>query len=174
MTYHTVTKLDMAAQDVKQYNADFISASNLDNGFACVLLTVSGSEAFVATAPTSASTTGVYIVDTPVLPFVINSAGDKINGIGTARDFYTIAGEVGTARRLQLGDEIEISAEALDSSTPAAYAIPDDSGNYKWKWSAVTVNGCYLQYLATKYISIPDGTIGTGRVTTYRFRVAHI
>jgi hypothetical protein len=175
MTYHAVTKLNaMAAQDVQAYNADFISASNLDNGFACVLLTVSGSEVYAATAPSSASSTGVYIVDSPVLPFVTNSAGDKINGIGTARDFYTIAGEVGVARRLQLGDEVEISAEALDSSTTAAYAIPDDSGNYKWKWSAVTVNGCYLQYLSTGYISVPDGGINSGRVTSYKFRVAHI
>jgi hypothetical protein len=180
MAYHTVTNLSaIAAQDVIAYNCDFVSASSLDNGNICQLLTSASStaglvEVFTATAPSSASPTGIYIIDTPVLPFVVTGGGDKINGIGTARDFYTIAGEVGAARRLQLGDIVVFSAENLDSSTVAAYAIADDSGNFKLKWSAVTVSGFYLQYIATTYISVPDGTIGTGRVTAYKFKVAHI
>jgi len=175
MTYHTVTNLDsIAAQDVNAYSSNFISASNLDNGNLVVLLTVSASECFAATAPNSASMTGIHMVDTPVLPFLLNGAGEKVNGLGNARDFYTIAGEVGVARRLQLGDIVTVSAETLDSSTVAAYAIPDDGGNYKLKWSAVTVNGFYLQYLKTAYISLPDGSIGSGRVAAFQFRVAHI
>jgi len=175
MTYHAVTNLaSVAAQDVNAYSSNFVSASNLDNGFVCQLLTVSASEVFTATSPSSASPTGVFMVDTPVLPFLVNGAGEKVNGLGTARDFYTIAGETGVARRLQLGDVFEVSAEALDSSTTATYAIADDSGNFKLKWSAVTVSGFYAKYLATKYISLPDGSIGTGRVTTYQFRVEHI
>lgn len=175
MTYHAVTNLDaIAAQDVNAYSSNFISASNLDNGFLVSLLTVSASECWTATAPNSASMTGIHMVDTPVLPFLLNGAGEKVNGLGTVRDFYTIAGEVGVARRLQLGDIVTVTGEALDSSTTADYAIPDDSGNFKLKWSAVTVNGFYLQYLKTTTISVPDGTIGTGRVTAYQFRVAHI
>jgi hypothetical protein len=179
MTYHAVTDLtSVAAQDVNAYSSHFVSASNIDNGSLLVLLTKSATtgqgEVWAATAPSSASSTSIFMADTPVLPFVTNAAGEKINGIGTARDFYTIAGEVGVARRLQLGDEVVVSAEVLDSSTTAAYAIPDDSGNFKLKWSAVTVSGFYLQYVESTYISVPDGTIGTGRVTAYRFRVAHI
>ena len=179
MTYHAVTNLNsIAAQDVNAYSSNFVSASNLDNGFICSLLTKSATtgqgEVWTATSVSSASPTSVFMVDTPVLPFVTNAAGEKINGIGTARDFYTIAGEVGVARRLQLGDEVLVSAEALDSSTTAAYAIADDSGTFKLKWSAVTVSGFYLQYIETGYISVPDGTIGTGRVPAFRFRVAHI
>lgn len=179
MTYHTVTDLAaIAAQNVIAYNSDFVSASSLDNGNICVLLTKSATagqgEVWTATAPSSASSTGVHMVDSPVLPFVVTAGGDKINGLGTARDFYTIAGEIGAARRLQLGDIVTVSAETLDSSTVAAYAIPDDSGNFKLKWSAVTVSGFYLTYLKTTYISVPDGTIGSGRVTAYEFRVDHI
>jgi hypothetical protein len=177
-TYHTLTDLtSVAAQDVNAYSSHFVSASSLDNGNICVLLTKSATtgqgEVWTATAPSSASSTGVFMVDTPVLPFVLNAAGEKINGIGTARDFYTIAGEVGVARRLQLGDEVLVSAEDLDSSTTAAYAIPV-AGIFKMAWSAVTVNGFYLEYIETGYISVPDGTIGTGRVPAFRFRVAHI
>lgn len=178
MAYHTVTDLtSIAAQDVNAYSSQFVSASSLDNGNICVLLTKSATagqgEVWTATAPSSASSTSVFMVDTPVLPFLVNGAGEKVNGLGTARDFYTIAGEVGVARRLQLGDEVVLSAETLDSSTTAAYAIPV-AGTYKMAWSAVTVNGFYLEYIETTYISVPDGTIGTGRVTAYRFRVAHI
>jgi hypothetical protein len=178
MTYHTVTDLAaIAAQNVIAYNSDFVSASSLDNGNICVLLTKSATagqgEVWTATAPSSASSTGVYIVDSPVLPFVVTAAGDKINGLGTARDFYTIAGEIGVARRLQLGDIVTVSAETLDSSTVAAYAIPV-AGTFKLAWSAVTVNGFYLTYLKTTYISVPDGTIGAGRVAAFEFRVDHI
>lgn len=179
MTYHTVTDLaSVAAQNVIAYSSDFVSASSLDNGNICNLLTKSATagqgEVWTATSVSSASPTGVYMIDTPVLPFVVTAAGDKINGLGTARDFYTIAGEIGVARRLQLGDIVTVSAEALDSSTAAAYAIADDSGNFKLKWSAVTVSGFYLTYLKTTYISVPDGTIGTGRVAAYEFRVSRI
>lgn len=178
MAYHTVTDLtSIAAQDVNAYSSHFVSASSLDNGNICVLLTKSATtgqgEVWTATAPSSASSTGIFMVDTPVLPFLVNGAGEKVNGLGTARDFYTIAGEVGVARRLQLGDEVVLTAETLDSSTTAAYAIPVD-GTFKMEWSAVTVSGFYLEYIETTYISVPDGTIGTGRVTAYRFRVAHI
>ncbi len=179
MAYHTLTNLDsIAAQNVGAYSAKFVSASSLDNGNVCQLLTVSASaaegEVFIATSPSSASPVGVYMVDSPVLPFLVTGSGDKVNGIGTARDFYTIAGEVGVARRLQLHDIVTVTAEALDSSTTAAYAIADDSGNFKLKWSAVTVNGFYLKYLKTTYIPCPDGAIGSGRVTAYQFRVEHI
>jgi hypothetical protein len=178
MTYHTVTDLaSIAAQSVIASNADFVSASALDNGNICQLLTKSSTtgqgEVWTATAPSSASSTGIYMVDTPVLPFLVTSAGDKINGLGTARDFYTIAGEVGATRRLHLGDIVTLSAETLDSSTTAAYAIPV-AGTFKMAWSAVTVSGFYLTYIKTTYISVPDGTIGSGHVVAYEFRVDHI
>jgi len=178
MTYHTVTELSaVAAQNVSAYNADFVSASSLDNGNICQLLTKSSTtgqgEVWVATAPTTASATGVFMVDSPVLPFLVTGAGDIINGLGTARDFYTLTTKIGAARRLQLGDIVTLSAETLDSSTTQAYAIPV-AGSFTMAWSAVTVNGFYLTYLKTTYISVPDGTIGTGRVVAYEFRVDHI
>lgn len=179
MAYHTVTNLaSVAAQNVIAYNSDFVSASPLDNGNICNLLTKSSTtgqgEVWNATSVTTASPTGVFMVDSPVLPFVVTASGEKINGLGTARDFYTLAGEIGVARRLQLGDIVVVSAEALDSSTTAAYAIADATGNFKLKWSAVTVSGFYMTYLKTTYISVPDGTIGTGRVPAFEFRVDHI
>jgi hypothetical protein len=152
-----------------------ISASALDNGNIMVLNQKTGvtgeGEVFLATAPSSASTTRLWMAGEPEMPFA--TAGDNVyRGLGTIRDFYNTACAVFTGFALHEYDIITLTSEALDSTTTAAYAIPDDSGNYKWKWSAVTTTGLILRYLGTTYIPFASASaIGSGRLTAYQFEV---
>jgi hypothetical protein len=150
---------------------------NLDNGSimsASYAAATSGSlaEVFMCGVPTTGSLTGLWMMYEPEIPFVTNSAGTNVfNGLGTIQDFYVASSAVATAVKLSPEDIITITSDLLDSTTPAAYAIASN-GKYTWTWAA-TSSGCVttLQYLNTTYIPSADGTIGSGRITAYRFRV---
>ena len=175
MANHAVLNISkVEAKNIDARLRPVISASAIDNGFIFTLgqkTGVSGEgEVFLTTAPSSASATKLWIACEPELSFA--TAGNNIyNGLGNIQDFYTSACTVFTAFRPEVNvDIITITAEALDSSTVAAYAIPDDSGNYKWKWAAAASTGECLKYLRTTYISCPSGSaIGAGRIVSYEF-----
>jgi hypothetical protein len=176
MTNHNVLIPNkVAAKNVDAYIRPVISASAIDNGNIFMLNQKTGvsgeGEVFLATAPSSASATRLWMAGEPELPFA--TAGDNVyRGLGNIQDFYNSACTVFTAFALHEGDIITMTSDGLDSTTTAAYAIPDDSGNYKYKWSAVTTSGLILRYLGTTYIPSASGSaIGSGRITAYQFEV---
>jgi len=149
-----------------------ISASPIDNGNIFVLDQKTGvtgeGEVWLCTAPSSASQTRLWMACEPEISFA--TAGDNIySGLGNIQDFYTSACKVFTAFRLEPNvDIITLTAEAFDSASPLAYAVPDPAGNYKWKWSAVPSTGECLKYIKTTYIPCASGSeIGVGRLTTF-------
>lgn len=150
-----------------------ICASAIDNGNIFVLNQKTGvsgeGEVFLATAPSSASQTRLWIACEPELSFA--TAGDNIyNGLGNIQDFYTSACKVFTAFRLEPNvDIITLTAEAFDSATPQAYAVPDDTGNFKWIWAAAPSTGECLKYLKTTYIPCASASaIGDGRIVAFQ------
>jgi len=154
-----------------------ICASNVDNGNVFVLNTVSGTtgegEVWNATAPTSASATGVWMAGEPEVPF--GTAGENVyRGIGNIQDFYNSASHVFTAFKPQVGDIITLTAEAFDTA-PSAYAITA-SGKYTLESNATAASsGFCLKYLNTTYIPSASGSaIGTGRITAYRMAVVTV
>ena len=175
MTNHAVLVPNkVMAKNVDSYIRPAISASALDNGFIFVTAQKTGvsgeGEVWLATAPSSASLTAIWMVGEPELPFA--TAGDNVyRGLGSIQDFYTSACTVFTGFKVAPNaDIITLTVEALDSSTTAAYAVPDDSGNYKWKWAAAASSGVCLRYIATTYIPSANGSaIGSGRITAYQF-----
>ena len=151
-----------------------ISASAIDNGFIFTLNQKTGvtgeGEVWLTTAPTSVSATKLWMAGEPENPFAI--AGDNLyRGLGNIQDFYTSACTVFTAFKLEPNiDIITLTAEALDSGTAQAYAVPDAAGNYKWKWAAAASTGECLRYLGTTYIPCASGSaIGTGRIVAFQF-----
>jgi hypothetical protein len=175
MTTHNILKTNkIAAADVAAWVRPVVCASAVDNGNVFQLLTVSGTdgegEVFLATAPTSASATDCWMAAQPEQPF--GAVGNNTYyGIGNITDFYNSASAVFTAFKLQKGDIIEITADGLDSSTTAAYAVPV-LGTFKFAWAAAASTGLTLRYLSTKYIPVGSGSaIGGGRVVSYRFEV---
>jgi hypothetical protein len=161
------------AKDIDALVRPIICASALDNGNIVQLNQKTGvtgeGEVWLATAPSSASATNLWMVSQPEQPFAI-AGNNTYYGLGNIQDFYTTACAVTTAFRLKEPDIITLTADDLDSSTAAAYAIPDDSGNFKYKWSAVTTTGEILKYVATTYIPCASASaIGMGRITAYQF-----
>jgi hypothetical protein len=152
------------------------TGSALDNGTFFSLLdktsaSATEAEVWATTVPTTGSLTGLWMALEPEIPSVF--AGSKqYRGLGTVQDFYNSASTVFTAVKLQPGDIFTLTVEGLDSGTVAAYAVAV-SATYKLNWSAVGLVGTSLtcRYLRTRYISIPDGSIGTQRVTAYEFEV---
>ena len=173
MTNHAVLIPNkVAAKSVDAYLRPVISASAIDNGNIFQLNQKTGTtgegEVWLATAPSSASATRVWMAGEPELPFA--TAGNNIyRGLGNIQDFYNSACAVFTGFALKDGDIITLTADAFDSATVQAYAVPDDSGNYKWKWAAAASTGMCLKYIATTYIpSASASAIGTGRITAFQ------
>jgi hypothetical protein len=176
MTNHAVLIPNkVAAKDIDAYVRPIISASALDNGNIVQLNQKTGvtgeGEVWLATAPSSASATRLWMVSQPEQPFAI-AGNNTYYGLGNIQDFYTTACAVTTAFQLKEGDIVTLTSDALDSATASTYAIPDDSGNYKYKWSAVATSGLVLRYLVTTYIPCASASaVGSGRITAFQFEV---
>ena len=179
MANHAVIQLNkVAAKNQDSLNRPVISASNVDNGNIFQLLSVSGTtgegEVFVATAPTTASSTGVWMAAQPEQPF--GSAGNNVYyGIGNIQDFYNSASQVFQAFKPEKGDIIELSVDAFDTTpTAGQYAIPS-SGVYTMAWAAAAGTGFALKYLNSSYIPCASASaISAGRITTYRCEVTGV
>jgi hypothetical protein len=171
MTHNVLIPNKVAAKDVDAYVRPVICASAVDNGNVFQLNSMSGTtgegEVFVATAPTSASSTDCWMAGQPEQPFA--TAGNNIYyGLGNIQDFYNSASAVFTAFRLNKGDIITVTADAMDSATPQAYAVPV-TGTFKFAWAPAASTGLSFRYLSTTYIPIASGSsIGSGRVTAFR------
>lgn len=179
MTHAIMIPSSVAAANVDSYNRHAKGSADLDNGFLVQLLTLTGAsgegEVWSATQPSaSAGLTNLWMVGEPEI-VLTDSKYKNINP--NVQDFYTLSGKVFSAFKLQVGDVIRLSADALGTGTGAAsaYAVATAS-TYKATWAAAAVSGISLKYLATDYVSLPSvGSIGdTQRVVMYKFVVETI
>lgn len=174
MAYHGLLNMDaMQAMNVDALNRSAIGSADLDNGNAVVLATVSSTagegEVWTATQPATATLAGCWIVADPEVVVT----GAKYKGLDPdPRNFFVPSGQVFRAVKPQLGDIVELNAEAFTAGAGAgsAYANLED-GSYKFIWAAGVGGGLSLKLIGTTYISLADGSIGTQRVTMYKFVV---
>jgi len=178
MTHAVAVLNKVAAQDIDAYNRTAVSATALDNGWVFELLTKSATtgegEVWTATQ-TGGTITNMWMAYSPEIVTLV-SGSNKFKGIDNdPRNFYHIVGDMIDAFRPVVGDIITLTADALDSGTPQAYATCV-SGNWKLIWAGSGVNGLTLKYLETTYISLPQaGAISeTQRVTAFKFVVSAV
>jgi hypothetical protein len=131
----------------------------------------SGVEVWAVTLPSTGSLVGLWMALEPEQPFLM-SGTNMYRGLGTIQDFYNPAGQVFTAVKFVAGDIFSITSDGLKGShTTGSYIVAAD-GETKWVWAATpAASAAYAQFVNTTYVSIPDGTIGTQRVTEYQFEV---
>lgn len=164
----------LAAKDIDAYVRPVVSASAIDNGNVFSLLYKSSTsgegEVWVAVTPATGSLVGLWMALEGEVPSAF--AGSKqYRGYGTIQDFYNIAGQVFSAVKLVAGDIITLTAEDLDSATPQAFAVASN-GSLKFAWAAApSATALSLRYLATTYVSLPDGGINNQRTTAFQFEV---
>lgn len=173
MAYGVVIQDRVQASNVDALNRSAKSASLVENGYVCNLLTRSSTagegEVWVATAPATGALSNLWMVYSPEV--VITDS--KYKGLNPdPRDFSIAIGQVFDVFQPQLGDIITITADSLTGSANT-HAVATD-GDFQLNWGASAVSGLSLKLLATTYISIGLGSIGTQRVTAYRFEVVAV
>ncbi len=178
MSDHAVLiKNQCAAKDVSAYNRSVVSgstATDIDNGNIFSLLTqgTSGSnaEVWVVAMPTTGSLSSLWMAASPEVPITVDGTLVYKGMNQDPRRFYNVGGVPFDAIKLVPGDVITLTADALDSGTPQAYANAS-AGTFKWTWGAAptgSTTAC-LRYIATTYISIGSGAIDSQRVTAFKF-----
>ena len=177
MTHTILVQSKTAAQDNAYLNRSFTSASAMDNGWVFNLQsqysTAGYAEVWQAVQPTTGSLGGLWMAAAPVVVDTV-SGNSTYRGIDPdPRNFYTAASAVGDAIKPMPGDIILLTADALDSATPQAFANATvDSFKFTWAANPGATTTTSLRYLKTEYISIGSGSaIGNQRVTAFKFEV---
>lgn len=177
MTTHAILiQSKTAAMDNSYLNRSAIAAVDLDNGNVVSLLDqneVAGqTELWDCVQPATGSLIGLWMVAAPELVVTV-SGTNKYRGIDPdVRNFYTSASTAFDAFKPMVGDKITLTADALDSATPQAFAIATN-GSWKLTWAANLGAGVAtgLRYIRTSYISIGTGALDNQRVTAFEFEV---
>lgn len=169
----------VAAMNVDAFNRPAVSASDIENGSVFNLLTKSSDagseEVWVATTPATGALTNLWMAYEPEVPSVY--AGTKAyKGLSPdPRDFINKAGEVFTAFRLQLGDILTLSADALAGSKSTNTFVVAADGALKLTWAASAGAGVSLSLKDETYISLATGSLGdTQRIAAYQFEVVKL
>lgn len=163
------------AMNVDALNRSAKSASDVDNGNLVVLSAVgTGNETEVWTAlvPSTANgLTGVWMAGEPEVVLTAS----KYKGIDPdPRNYYNEIGKVFSVFKPKVGDIITLTADGVagTKSTNTFVNATDTTGGLKPVWGATQTSSVFsMQLLETTYISIADGSIGSQRVTAYRFVV---
>lgn len=160
-------------KDIDAYVRPAIAQEDLDNGNIFSLVdqsaTAGEGEVWNVTVPTTGSLTGLWMALEPEMPFVKN--GTRVyHGLGTIQDFYVSASTVFTAVKLVPGDIITLTAEAFVSGSTLGFGLAK-TGSFKWTGAAAVAGdvGACIKYLGTTYIPSADGSIGSGRITAFKY-----
>jgi hypothetical protein len=181
MAYGVAIKADVFAKVADTYNRVAKSGESttvdIENGSMVVLASKSATagegEVWLATCPATATlTAAVWMVATSENPVVVTASGKQWrNDNPDPRDFINLKDRTFSCFRLSVGDEIVLSADALEGTKGANTYVVVADGKYKLQWGSA-ISGPSLKLLGADNISLPTGTIGDSqRVTAYRFVV---
>lgn len=179
MTTHAIMiPRAVAAMNVDSFNRSAVTAADdIDNGWLVVLsgrsATAGEGEVFTAVVPSTGNgLTGLWMAysgDEVVLTSL------KYKGLDPdPRNFYNLGTKTFSVFKPQLGDIIEVTADALagTKSTNTFVNATDTTGGYKPVWGASQTSSVFsMKLLETGYISLGSGAIDNQRVTSYVFEV---
>jgi hypothetical protein len=172
MTYGVIVQNRVAALNVDAYNRPAWYTSALANGSVFrldSLASLTGSEVWLVSAPSGDSSTlnNLWMAYSPEI--VITTSGTKqYKGIDPdPQDFTNSASLVFDAFKPQVGDIITMTGDCFANSVSTYANAVSGSTNLTWG-STQTASALSLKLLDSTYISKPDGTISTGRVTAYK------
>jgi hypothetical protein len=167
------------AQDIGAFNRSAVCAADVANGSIVVLTgksaTAGQSEVFTAVVPsTSDGLTGVWMAYSPE-DVVTVSGSNKFKGLDPdPRNFTNLATYVFDVFKPKVGDLILMSEDCFTGarSTNTYANATDTTGGLKLVWGSTATSSVFsMHYLATSYISIPDGGISLGRLNAYLMEV---
>ena len=172
MANGVLIKDQVAAMNVDALNRSAKGSVDIDNGDIFQLASksaVSGEgEVWLATAPATSHLDGLWMAAEAAVVLT----DEKYKGIDPdVRNFTIPDGEVFSAIKLQAGDIVSLTGDALTGTAELAYANAANAA-YKLAWGASqTSDALSLKYLKTDSLSIGLGAIGSQRIDLYQFEV---
>lgn len=169
----------IAALNVDSKNRSAVYDADIDNGNLVVLSAYSAAagegEVWTALIPSTANgLTGLWMVYEPEVVITLSGSSEYKGLDPNPQHFYTAAGRTFSVFQPALGDIITITAEGLagTKSTNTYVNATDTTGGLKPVWGASQTASVFsMKYLGDTYLSIADGSIGSQRVTAYKFQV---
>ena len=169
-----LVQTQVQAMNIDALNRSAVAAAEVENGMVFNLATQSTTagegEVWAVTNPVTGALTGLWMAYDPEV-VVVTSNGKQYRGINPdPRDFSIAAGDVFSAFKPMVGDLILVTAGgALDAPTGSNAFLEAADGAMKMAWADTqTASTLSFKLIGTSYVSIPDGTIGTQRVTAYK------
>lgn len=176
MAHNVLIENMVAGLNVDAYNRSAVAATDVDNGNIVILsaLSTTAGEADVWTALTPSTANGLTGVWMAYQPSEVLTDGKYLNLDPDPRNFVNLTGKTFSVFKPQLGDIVTMTADGLagTKSTNTFVNATDSTGGLKPVWGATQTSSVFsMKLIATTYISIADGSIGTQRVTAYMFQV---
>lgn len=175
MAHNILIPEAIQATNIDALNRSVVGSADIDNGNAFILAskstTAGEGEVFVATQPATGSLSGLWLAYEPEVVVTV-SGNSKYKGIDPdIRNFTNVTGTVFSAFKPKVGDILLYTADGITGTKGSnTYAVAAN-GQYALAWASAAISGLSLKLLATKYITIGTGAIGSTRVTAYEFEV---
>lgn len=176
MAYAVIELNQVAATDVGIYNRTATSGSIMEQGSLFLLSSLSSGsgqgEVFTATQIVTGSLVDVWMANSQVIPFLASADGEIFNqGSEDPRNFYNPANRVFDAFKPQVGDIITLSEDCFTGAKGSNTHANATTGSWQLVWGAVSAaDALCFRYLATKWISIGNPAVASGRLTAYRMQ----
>lgn len=174
MAYAVIELNQVAATDVGIYNRTAVSGSNMEQGSLMRLDSLSSGsgqgEVFTATQVATGSLVDVWMTNAAFIPYLASADGEIFNvGSEDPRNFYVPSSRVFTAFKPQVGDIVTLSEDAFTAAKSTNTYANATTGQWQLVWGASqAASALCFKYLATKWISIGNPAVASGRVTAYR------
>lgn len=179
MSHNILIQRAVAAKNIDSFNRSAVHATvDFDNGNVLSLGAISATdgegEVFSAAVPATATLAALWMVYTPEVVVTISGA-KKFKGIDIdPQDFYVPALSIMDVFKPQVGDILTLTADGLAGTKSTNTFVVATDASQKLTWNATAISGLSLKLLGDDYISLSTGTIGTQRVTAYKFEVAAV
>lgn len=164
--------LSISAMDDRSKVKTFIHTTDVDNGFVFQKSTLSTdadkSQVYTIAAPATGALSDLFMAFTAESNVIVGKDGNQYKiGDLNPQAFTNIAGQVFNGHRITVGDKIKVTAEALAGTKGENEYVVAANGTMKLTWAAAAISGVTFKLESESYFSIPQGTIGSQRVTAY-------
>lgn len=149
----------------------------VDNGN-IVVLTAGGStsEVWAATKPATATlpsgaATALYLVSTDEVSTLVDGTLVYRGLSPRSGDIYAPATSTFRVIKPELGNVFVVTADCMSNARTAETFIVAQDANYKWLWNSTAISGLSAKLIEVTTLSVPDGSMGLGRVAAYKFEI---
>ena len=156
------------AKDVDSLNRSFVATVDLDNGnvinLGAMSSTAGEGEVFVASTPTAATPTGLYMVGEPevVMTGVFKGLDPDV------RNYYVPANTIATCFKIKKGDIVRLSADAM-SNAVSTNTFVNVQASGKLVWASTSTSATLFKLVEAVTIPIGGGAPSLTRgVAAYR------